>query len=597
MARLALISALCLISGLAAAQYPSVMNYQVMLTNDLDEPLADQSVELVFRVYENETGGVAQWTETHNTTTNSIGVASVVLGSITPLPLYDWLGLFWLEIEVDGEVMSPRRRLTSSPYALMSFDTMRLDGEVPSYYATDDELSASGTINSPSNPVDWTMLKNVPSGIADGTDDVGGAGDGHSLDAWDGDPVDAVWVAGNGKVGIGTTNPTATMHVHLDTMYFSRVRLTNSETGTGEYDGLEIYMGPFGSAGVHNYFGSTLSLGSGPSGTPNALLVRSDGSVDVGFASVVSGELNVFGTHSTGTPVHRSYEDEFGGQYTLTDEETNSAVTFGADPNGTGGRLLVQRNDTFSYSDGIDLNGNWAGTGEPVFRVLGSTNAAAFDMSTTGNSSVVLPNDSVYDNEILDEPGVAGIASSDDVTLVVGTNVLKSKTIETPPGSGYVLAIASGQADVYHTTGTYTDLDIGISDNASNLPTSQGMALTLDEDLTSGSYNFPLTSHALFHVDTAGNYTYYYLARHFSGDVQIDELNLTLVFLPTVYGEVIPTQPAVAGAPRDDAESRTGLSHAEIEAERTRTHEANLARIERELEEIQAQLEALREER
>ena len=46
----------------SAAQFPSVMNYQVMLTDDLDEPLADQSVEVTFRLYELESGGVADWT-------------------------------------------------------------------------------------------------------------------------------------------------------------------------------------------------------------------------------------------------------------------------------------------------------------------------------------------------------------------------------------------------------------------------------------------------------------------------------------------------------------------------------------------------------
>jgi hypothetical protein len=43
-------------------------------------------------------------------------------------------------------------------------------------YYTEDELSTSGTINDASNPVDWTKLKSVPAGFADGTDDVGAGG-------------------------------------------------------------------------------------------------------------------------------------------------------------------------------------------------------------------------------------------------------------------------------------------------------------------------------------------------------------------------------------------------------------------------------------
>ena len=77
----------------AAAQFPTTMNYQVMLTDDLDQPLANEGVELVFRLYELESGGADGWIETQNTTTNSIGVVSVVLGSTTPIPLEQFPGL------------------------------------------------------------------------------------------------------------------------------------------------------------------------------------------------------------------------------------------------------------------------------------------------------------------------------------------------------------------------------------------------------------------------------------------------------------------------------------------------------------------------
>ena len=151
----ALLAALALAAAATCmAQIPEQMNYQVMLTDDADQPLADQSVQLVFRIYNADAGGGSLWTETHNVITSSIGVVSVVLGSTNPLAItFD--GPLWLQVEVDGEVLSPRRELTSAPYA----------------------LSAGG----------------------------GASGDGHSLDADDGDPTDVVYVAQDGSVYVGSS--------------------------------------------------------------------------------------------------------------------------------------------------------------------------------------------------------------------------------------------------------------------------------------------------------------------------------------------------------------------------------------------------------
>lgn len=82
----------------------------------------------------------------------------------------------------------------------------------------------AGTVTSSSGTVDFTDENLVTSGVIestsggikfpDGTTQTSASsGDGHSLDAADGDPVDAIFVDNGGDVGIGTTGPIRPLHV------------------------------------------------------------------------------------------------------------------------------------------------------------------------------------------------------------------------------------------------------------------------------------------------------------------------------------------------------------------------------------------------
>jgi hypothetical protein len=65
--------------------------------------------------------------------------------------------------------------LTSDLVSLKSeLDSHKASGDHDGRYFTEPELQSVGTLNDAGNPVDWTKLKNVPAGFADGTDDGGG---------------------------------------------------------------------------------------------------------------------------------------------------------------------------------------------------------------------------------------------------------------------------------------------------------------------------------------------------------------------------------------------------------------------------------------
>ncbi len=94
----------------------------------------------------------------------------------------------WIEVTVEippgsgnSVLLAPRQRLTPAPNALYSKSTS------------------------------WSGLQDVPPGFADGVDN--GAGDGHSLDASDGSPSDALFVDASGAVGIGTTAPLSNLDI------------------------------------------------------------------------------------------------------------------------------------------------------------------------------------------------------------------------------------------------------------------------------------------------------------------------------------------------------------------------------------------------
>ena len=144
------------------ASVPEMINYQGVLTDGEGNPL-NTTVEMTFAIYDAASGGTALWSETHPSVQVNGGLFNVLLGSVNPISsdIFDgsdrWLGL---AVDDDPE-MVPRQQIASVPYAYLSGD----------------------------------------------------AGDGHSLDAADGDPVDVVYVDEEGNVGFGTTGPEAKLHV------------------------------------------------------------------------------------------------------------------------------------------------------------------------------------------------------------------------------------------------------------------------------------------------------------------------------------------------------------------------------------------------
>jgi len=132
----------------SASPAPSIMSYQGYLADDTGTPI-NGTVDLQFGLYDGEFSSTLIWTETHTSVPVSEGYFALMLGSIYPLGADDFDGTTrYLQVDVDtggGYTTLPRQQLASVPYAFVAENA---------------------------DVVPWSGLTGVPSGFADGLDDV-----------------------------------------------------------------------------------------------------------------------------------------------------------------------------------------------------------------------------------------------------------------------------------------------------------------------------------------------------------------------------------------------------------------------------------------
>ena len=103
-----------------AALAPHLVSYQGRLTDSGGSPVADAVYSVTFKIYDDPVGGIVLWGETQNVTTSN-GLFSVQLGTVTPIDPSAVFGdsTTYLAIQVGADPeLTPRTRLTSTPYAL-----------------------------------------------------------------------------------------------------------------------------------------------------------------------------------------------------------------------------------------------------------------------------------------------------------------------------------------------------------------------------------------------------------------------------------------------------------------------------------------------
>lgn len=118
------------VAGFASSdQTPHVMSFQGRLSDGLGHPVPDDSRAVLFRIYDDSTGGNVLWSESQTIRTVD-GAFTVQLGSVNPLNTETFAGSpRYLGITVGTEAeISPRSALGAVPYAFQAGAVASLSG-------------------------------------------------------------------------------------------------------------------------------------------------------------------------------------------------------------------------------------------------------------------------------------------------------------------------------------------------------------------------------------------------------------------------------------------------------------------------------------
>lgn len=129
------------------------ITYQGRLANPTGVPIANQTLSIQFLIYEQQSGGVAIWTQNSSITTDVNGLFTTILAIDPPLKAGGVTSInnLWLAIKVGSDPeMTPRQRITGSPYAFTL---------IPG-------AAISGTVNSTQQPGSMLAVNNMGNGAA-----------------------------------------------------------------------------------------------------------------------------------------------------------------------------------------------------------------------------------------------------------------------------------------------------------------------------------------------------------------------------------------------------------------------------------------------
>ncbi len=139
---------------------PTEMNYQGYLISVFDTSAVNDTLNMTFELFTQETGGTSFWSENHSAVIVSKGLFNLLLGSITSLNITYFSGdPLWLQTTVESEVLTPRKKIVSTAYSFRAQIADTADYVING--APDNDWTISGSVLYPFSAYGLAMNGNV----------------------------------------------------------------------------------------------------------------------------------------------------------------------------------------------------------------------------------------------------------------------------------------------------------------------------------------------------------------------------------------------------------------------------------------------------
>jgi len=305
----------------------------------------------------------------------------------------------------------------------------------------------------------------------------------------------------------------------------------------------------------------------------------------------LDGEVNVWANGPT-SPVVSLSSNADGGTLHAYDESANITTGVEPDGNGDGGFLYVPGTAPIDAARAFIVDGNFNGTGNPKVTISGTGTYASFSTIAPGPGSVQLPDNAVEAEEMWDEPGLASSPFGSTTLGFNTTDTLIATITAQFPREGFALII--GEASI-----------AAISSNTWITGTmyrngSSFASWYWDPGDVDGFFDQRQTIVLTDSIPSGGFYTYDLRVRQSSGSASLTDQKLTVLFIPTAYGSVATPVAATDATELSGMElTKQNVSEGEPidrEASIQASIAANQARMDRELAQMKADMEALKAE-